>query len=114
MFRFLLGMILLALIAAYLTKPGPEAAGDELRRQVQLAIANEELDGKSGLDTAALLLCRVDTRACTDLLISGIDLTYEDRALYARIDLDGYDMTATCYGLFTRFWCPDGLTPAAE
>lgn len=114
MFRFLLGMIAMALIAAFFTKPGPEAAQDELRRQVQLAVANEGLDGKSGLDAAALLLCRADPRACTDFLVSGIDLAYEDRFLYARIDLEGFDLTATCYGLYTRFWCPDGLRPAKE
>lgn len=111
MFRFILGMIAMALIAAFATKPGRGAAQDELRRQVQLAVANEGLDGKSGLDAAALLLCRADPRACTDFLVSGIDLAYEDRYLYARIDLSGYDMTATCYGLYTRFWCPDGLKP---
>ncbi|MBW4981582.1 hypothetical protein KZZ07_03415 [Mameliella sp. CS4] len=110
MYRFLLGMIVMALIGAYLTKPGPEAAEAELRRQVQLTVANEELDGKSGLDAAALLLCRADNRACTDLLMSGIDLTYEDRYLYARIDIKGYKMTATCYGLYTRFFCPGGLS----
>lgn len=109
MFRFILGMIAMALIAAFATKPGPEAAQDALRQQIQLAVANEGLDGKSGLDTAALLLCRADPSACTDLLMSGIDVTYEDRHLYARVDLDGYKMTATCYGLYTRFFCPGGL-----
>ncbi|MBV7396012.1 hypothetical protein [Mameliella sediminis] len=109
MFRFLFGMLAMALIAAFVTKPGPEAAEAELRQQLQLAIVNEGLDGKSGLDAAALLLCRTDPRACGDLLMQGIDLTYDDRYLYARVDVKGYKMTATCYGLYTRFFCPGGL-----
>ena len=109
MFRFLLGMIVMALIAAFITKPGPEAAQDALRDQIQLAVANEKFDNKSGLDTAALLLCRADPSACTEFLMSGIDVEYEDRHLYARVDLDGYKMTATCYGAFTKFFCPGGL-----
>jgi len=110
LFRFLFGMMAMALIAAFITKPGPNAAADELRRQVQLAVASETLDGKSGLDAAALMLCRVDPKACTDLLISGIEMTYEDRYLYARIDLSGFDLSATCYGAYTQFHCPGGLT----
>jgi hypothetical protein len=109
MFRFLLGMIVMVAIAAFATKPGPEAAQDELRRQVQLTVTSEKLDGKSGLDAAALLLCRADPTGCTDLVVSGIDLTYEDRYLYARIDIDGFNLRATCYGMFTRFYCPGGL-----
>ncbi|WP_323766693.1 hypothetical protein [Antarctobacter sp.] len=109
MFRFVLGMIAMALIAAFITKPGPEAAQDALRDQIQLAVANEKLDNRSGLDAAALLLCRVDPAACTDLLVSGIEMTYEDRHLYARVDLNGYKMTATCYGAYTQFFCPGGL-----
>lgn len=110
--RFLLGMIVMAAIGAFATKPGPDAAQEELQRQVQLAVVNEGFDGKSGLDAAALVLCRVDPKACADLLISGIDVRYEDRYLYARVDLDGFDMTARCYGLFTRFYCPNGLQRA--
>lgn len=109
MLRFLLGMIAMAAIGAYATSPGPEAAQTELRQQVQLAVAGEKLDGKSGLDTAALLLCRVDPSACADLLVSQIDMTYENRHLYARVDLKGYNMSATCYGLYTKFFCPGGL-----
>jgi hypothetical protein len=109
MFRFLLGMIAMAAIGAFLTKPGHESAQEELRRQVQLAVSSEQLDGKSGLDTAALLLCRADPVLCTDLVVSGIDLTYEDRHLYARIDLDGFNLGATCYGMYTRFFCPGEL-----
>lgn len=112
MIRFLLGMVAAAVIAAFFTKPGPEAAQEELRRQVQVAVIEEGLDGKSGLDAAALLMCRVDPKACAELLISGIDVTYEDRHLYARIDLKGFDMQATCYGAFTRFFCPGGLQPS--
>ena len=110
MFKFVAGMLTMALLAAFLSKPGPDAAEAELRSQLMSAIANKQLGNQDGLNAAALLACRLDPNSCYDLLRSGIDMTFEDRHLYAKLTLDGFDHSASCYGLYTRFFCPGGLT----
>lgn len=110
MLKFLAGMLTLALIAALLTKPSRDDAETELRRQMATQIAEQDLSKTSGLDAAALIACRVDTATCMDLLRSGLDLSYEDRTLYSRVTVTGFERSAACYGLYTRFFCPGGLT----
>ncbi|KUF09321.1 hypothetical protein [Pseudoponticoccus marisrubri] len=109
MWKFLAGMIVMAGLGALVTKPSVEAAEAELQRQVTQAVANERLQEAQALDAALLLACRLDPQTCYSVLRSGITLSYEDRLLYARVDLDGFGLTATCYGLYTRFLCPGGL-----
>ncbi|MBO9465427.1 hypothetical protein J7443_09320 [Tropicibacter sp. R15_0] len=109
MYKFLAGMIFMAALAAFFTKPGPDAAEAELKSQLMTAISTQKLGEQDGLNAAALLACRLDPNSCYDLLRSGIDLTYEDRYLYAKLDLDGFERQASCYGLYTKFYCPGGL-----
>lgn len=111
MLKFLAGMLTMAALAAFVTKPSPEDAETELRRQMAATFAGQDLSGAKGLDAAALLACRVDTATCLDLLRAGLDVTYEDRILYARVTVTGFDRRVACYGLYTRFTCPGGLQP---
>ncbi|MDA7426513.1 hypothetical protein [Thalassococcus lentus] len=109
MFKFLFGMATMAALAAYVTNPTQEDAEAEMRVQLMTALANEDLKGKNGAETAALLGCRLNPDTCYDLLRSGIEMTFEDRHLYSKLELEGFERSANCYGLYTRFICPGGL-----
>lgn len=109
MFKFLAGMIVMAAVAAYASNPSEQDAEAEMRAQLMTALANEQIEGKTGAETAALLGCRLSPDTCYEFIRSGVEMTYEDRTLYSRLDLQGFDHSATCYGLYTRFFCPGGL-----
>jgi hypothetical protein len=109
MFKFLFGMIAMAAIVAYATNPTKDDAEEEMRNQLMRALITEDLKGKNAGETAALLGCRLDPDTCFEFVRSGIDMTFEDRYLYSKLELEGFDRKASCYGLFTRFVCPGGL-----
>lgn len=60
-------------------------------------------------ENAALAICKVNTAACADLIVSATQMTYTDRKIYARVDVKGLGQTATCYGLFARLTCMGDL-----
>lgn len=109
MFKFLAGMLAMALIVALVTNPNMEDAEAELKKQVFAALEGQSLGSGSGLDAAALLACRVSPDACFDLVRTGIDITRDDRFVYSRFDLDGFGRKAKCYGMFATFYCPGGM-----
>lgn len=111
--RFLGFMIvLLAVLAgiAYATKPGEAEAEAALRDELMTAVSREELgEGRSTAENLALAACKLSLSDCYDLLRTGIETTFEDRIFYVRFDMAGFDRKATCYGMFTTFFCPGGL-----
>lgn len=109
MYKFLAGMTFMAAIAAFLTNPDLDDAEKTLKAQVMESIATKELGEQDGLNTAAILACRVDPNGCYSLLRSGIDMTFENKYLYAKLDLKGFNRTASCFGMYDRFFCPGGL-----
>lgn len=107
---FLVTLTLIAATAAFFTKPDPQDVERQLKTVLFTELGKAELDdSRDGLGTAALIGCKLRPNDCYELLRSGLDLTYEDRTLYARIDLAGFGRRATCYGAFTKFACPGGL-----
>jgi hypothetical protein len=46
---------------------------------------------------------------CYELVRPEIDTVYTDYAVFSRFDIEGLGKEATCYGAFTRFFCPGGL-----
>ncbi len=110
MFRFLFLAVILALVAAFVTKPSPQNIDLILRERLAA-----EIDRDTGLDAAdttaqiALGLCRVNRGACVELLAQLTRIEYEDKTLYARVtaDLPGQP-PQVCYGAFTRVFCPGG------
>ncbi len=105
-------VILLALLAgaAFVTKPSEADAEAALREQVMLAVARQELgEGRSTGQNLALAACKLRPNDCYDLLRSGLEVTYSDKTLFLRVDLEGFERRMTCYGAFTRFTCPGGL-----
>lgn len=112
-FGFLIVLAGLAAGVAFVTKPGEAAAEAELREQVMTAVARRDLgEGQSTAQNLALAACKLRPNDCYDLLRSGIETTFTDHVLYVQFGLTGFDRQATCYGAFTRFYCPGGLRKA--
>lgn len=108
-------LIVVALIAgaAYVTKPDEADAEAALRERLILALATEDLSsGRSAGQKLALAACKLDISTCYDLLRSEIATVYSDFGVASRVEMAGLGRTATCYGVFTRFFCPGGLKDA--
>lgn len=97
--------------AAFFTKPTQAETDAELRVVLRDAITAGEI-ANSGDAASALLLaaCRADAAACANLVRTLLNVTYEDRTLYARVGVSGFGRQATCYALYTRLFCPGGFT----
>ncbi len=108
--RILIVVIVLVLGGAWLTKPDEADAEAVLRDQVMIAVARQDLgEGRSTGENLALAACKLRPSDCYDLLRSGLEVSYTDRTLFLRVDVDGYDRRATCFGVYTRFVCPGGF-----
>jgi hypothetical protein len=102
-------------VAAFLTRPGPEDAERALREALYQRLFTTEIEaGREMLGNAAIIACRIEPAACYDVLRKGLDVTYEDRLLYARVTVEGFGRRASCWGAFTRFVCPGGLERAPD
>jgi len=111
MFRLLLIIIVLAGVAAYLTKPSQADVEAQIRSLIGDAITAGQLDDVT--DPAAMVLlatCQANPAGCAELALAAMDVRYEDRVIYARIDVAGFGRQAVCYGLYTRLVCPRGLS----
>lgn len=110
MFRLLLVIIVLGGLAAFLTRPTEAEIRGKARAIVQDSIEQGAFDDVSDPALALLVAgCRADAAACADVLVRAIDITYDDRRLYAHVDVRGFGRSATCYAAFTKLFCPDGL-----
>lgn len=109
--KFLIVVLGLGACAAWLTVPDKDQAEAALQTEVQNALNAQEFGKGAGLD-AALVACRIRPDSCYSLLRSGLDLSYERSALYATTTVSGFGKTASCYGAFTKFFCPGGLKDA--
>ena len=108
--KLFLGLAVLAALAAFFTRPGPEDVDPALRRALYERLFTEEADiGRDMLGSAAVLGCRLDPQACFEILRTGLDIRYEDRFLYATVEVEGFGRRARCWGAFTRFHCPRGF-----
>ena len=105
-------LLILAVIAAiaWVTKPDETEAEATLREQLVLAVGRADVgeSGSVGRDLA-LAVCKMRPSDCYELLRPEIETVYTDYAVFSRFDIEGLGKEATCYGLFTRFFCPGGL-----
>ena len=105
-------VLILAVIAAiaWATKPDEEKAEATLREQLILAVGRADVgdSGSAGRDLA-LAVCKMRPSDCYELVRPEIDTVYTDYAVFSRFDIEGLGKEATCYGAFTRFFCPGGL-----
>lgn len=110
--RYLVLLLIFAAGAAYLTKPGEADAEAKLREEVMIGVATQDLDAAQGTGAAlALAACKLRPSECYDLLRSGLTVTYTDQTLFSKVEVEGFDRKATCYGVYTRFFCPGGFKP---
>lgn len=110
--RFLVLLLFLAAGAAYLTKPSEADAEGALRERVMSAVARQELGaGRNTGENLALAACKLRPNDCYELLRAGLDVVFEDRTLYLKVDVAGFERQASCYGVFLRFFCPGGFSP---
>lgn len=108
--KLLIGAGLAAAVAAFLTKPGREDVDEALRRALFERLFTEQIDeGRDMLGNAAIIGCRLDPQGCFELLRAGLEVTYEDKLLFARVTVEGFGRRAECIGAFTRFNCPGGF-----
>lgn len=108
--KWVIGLAFAAAVAAFLTKPGPEDVDAALRRALFERLFGEEIEeGRDILGNAALIGCRIDPQSCFDLLRAGLEVSYEDNFLFARVTVQGFGRRADCFGAFARFSCPGGF-----
>ena len=106
---WLIGLAAVLGAVALFTKPSEKDAERALKDQLLLALAKEDLKGKSAAEQLALTICRTSPNECYELVRSQIDTSFTDQTLYVQYDMEGFDHTATCYGAFKQFICPGGL-----
>ncbi len=108
--RFVILLVVLAVGAAYLTKPEEADAEAMLRQQVILDVAQEDIgEGRGTAENLALAACKLRPSDCYELLRSGLEVTYTDRVFFLEVGITGFERQATCYGAFTTFVCPGGF-----
>ena len=108
--KYLVLLLVLAAGVAFLTKPSEADAEAVLREQVIIGVATQDLgEGRSTGENLALAACKLRPSDCYDLLRSGLDVTYSDQTLFLKVDVEGYERKATCYGVFGQFFCPGGF-----
>lgn len=108
--KYLVLLLVLAAGAAFLTKPSEADAEAVLREQVMIGVAMEDIgEGRSTGENLALAACKLRPSDCYDLLRSGLEVTYTDQTLFLKVDVEGFERKATCYGVFGRFFCPGGF-----
>jgi len=112
---FLIIVLGLAAGAAFMTKPSAADAEAALREQITLAVAKQDLgEGRSTGENLALAACKLRPSDCYDLLRSGMDVIVTDQTFFTKVELDGFNRRATCYGAFTKFVCPGGLKDTSD
>ncbi|MBS8227013.1 hypothetical protein [Vannielia litorea] len=107
---WLIAILAIAALAAVFTKPTQDDVETELKAQFLQRLANTNPSAQqNGGDFALTLMCKADHDACYQLIRSGLDVTYDDRRLYAAVDVSGFGEAIRCYGAFTRFFCNGDL-----
>ncbi len=105
-------LVFLALVsgAAYATKPDAADAEAALREQLIFAIATDEFSKTRSTGQAlALAACKLDISTCYELIRPEIATVFSDFGVISRVKMAGLGKKATCYGAFTKFFCPGGL-----
>tara|TARA_R110001606_G_C15096088_1_gene619142 strand:- start:142 stop:483 length:342 start_codon:yes stop_codon:yes gene_type:complete len=111
MFKFLIVALGLTAAAAYFTKPTAAEVDTQFNVLLQQAIAAGKLSDIA--DPAAVLMlaaCKANAATCADLARAAMTVEYTDAKLLARVRVEGFGKTTTCYGAFTKLFCPGGLT----
>ncbi len=112
--RLIVGLLVVLAVAGFLTRPGADEVEAELREGLYQRLFTTEIDaGRDMLGNAAIIACRLDPATCFDVLRQGLEVRYEDRWLYAKVEVEGFRRRAECWGAFGQFWCPGGFSAPA-
>ncbi len=103
--KFLIGLAVIAAVAAWLTRPDEAAAEAEMKKQLIAAL--ERLDLEPGAGAAAALICKANVDDCYEFTRAGIETTFEDRTFYSVFRATGFGEGYSCIGAFTKFICSD-------
>lgn len=112
--KFVLITILLLGAVALVTAPGQGAAELKMRAALEARLAGADLGRvETPLGKVALAACKLDPDSCYSLVREQIETQYQHRVVYSVFRAEGFGKTATCYGAFTRYFCPGGLIDLA-
>ncbi|MGR3796447.1 hypothetical protein [Vannielia sp. SX4] len=103
---WLIALLAIAALVAAFTKPSQAAVEAELKALfLQRLASTNPSDQENGGAFALTMMCKADHDACYEIVRAGLDVSYDDRTLYAAIDVSGFGESIRCYGAFTRFFC---------
>ena len=109
MIRFIFTIAIIAGLAALVTKPSEQRVEQILHDKIRDAIQDRALNTEGGAaSVAATALCKLDPNACADLILSGAKIEYENKYVFATVDVKGFGREASCFGAFTTLLCPGG------
>lgn len=95
---------------AYLSKPDAADVDTKIAQTISKEIVEGDINASGDPAMALLLLtCKGNVETCTQIVQGGITTTLQDRYVYTAVDVSGFGFAATCYGAFTKFYCPGGL-----
>lgn len=103
---WLVALLALAGVVAAFTKPSEADVEAELKARFldRLAATNPN-EAENGGTFALTLMCKADQEACYSIVRRGLEVRYDDRKVYATIDVAGFGKSVSCYGVFTRIYC---------
>jgi len=105
--KLLIGLVLVASVAAWLTRPDEAAAEAEMKSRLLAAL--DRLDLKPGAGAAAALLCKVNVEECYEFTRASMATEFEDRTFYTVFRAEGFGEGFSCIGAFTRYVCSGNL-----
>lgn len=107
--RTLALLALVLAIAAWATRPGPEAFDAMLRAAIAEKVATTDVDASGdAVATLALVGCKLRPGDCFQALRATLDVTFDRGLFTTRATVRGLT-EATCTGAFTRFFCREDL-----
>ena len=104
--RFLLALLVVVALAAYLTRPGPAAFDAMLDRLIRDRVAQTDIGtGGEALPTLALAACKLRPTDCVALVREALDVRMDEGLFMTRVSVEGLGRRMSCRGAFTRFVC---------
>ena len=104
--RFLLALLVVVALAAYLTRPGPAAFDAMLDRLIRDRVAQTDIGtGGEALPTLALAACKLRPTDCVALVREALDVRMDEGLFMTRDSVEGLGRMMSCRGAFTRFVC---------
>lgn len=106
---FAAALALIAALAAWATRPGPEEFDAMLKAAIADKIASTDIDASGdAIATLALVGCKLRPSDCFQAVRATLDVHFEKRLFTTLAQVRGLK-EATCTGVFTRFYCREDI-----